>query len=380
MHNTTPAHRACGVRTQEEDTVTMEVLKLIETLRGGAERFPRRKELLLLSGMTHEEQSALREAWPHIPVESRRLLTKTLLETAEADATATFDEVFFVALHDPDEQVRVTALQGLWEYTEETFIPTLIDMMDHDPSVAVRAEAATRLGRFAMAGEVGELDPEATDLVSRALIAVWNSPDEDVEVRRRALESVSCLATDEVNEMIQAAYSDKDERMNISAVYAMGQTLDYIWAPYILEELKNPRPEMRYEAAHAAGELALIDAMPVLLDLAHDTDAEVRVAAITALGDIGGERAVEALLSLARSADETTRDAALDALELAIFAENPLSSLAWEWATLWDTESEPGAEDELQGEWEEEWDVELDEAEDEDEDDWQHDDYCDRWN
>lgn len=360
--------------------MTTKVLKLIETLRGGADRFPRHKELLLLSGMTPEEQSALREAWPHIPLLTRRQLVAALGYLAEADATATFEEVFLLATEDPDEEVRLAALRGLWDYDEEAFVPTLIQIMDSDSSAPVRAEAAIILGKFAMLGELEELEPETTDLVRRALLAVWNSPDEDVEVRRRALESVSCLATDEVNEMIQAAYSDKDERMNISAVYAMGQTLDDMWAPYVLKELKNPRPEMRYEAAHAAGELTLTDAIPTLLDLAHDADAEVRVAAITALGNIGGERAVEALLSLARSADEATRDAALDALELAIFAEDPLSLRAWEWAMFWDTEFEPGAEDELQEEWDDEWGVELDEAEDEDEDDWEHDGARDRWN
>lgn len=350
--------------------MTTQVLELIETLRGEAERFPSLKELLLLSGMTREEESALREAWLHIPVERRRFLVTTLLETAEADATAVFDEVFLVALHDPDEQVRVVALQGLWEYMEETFIPTLIDVMNHDPSVAVRAEAAIRLGGFAMAGALEDLGPEATDLVRQALIAVWNSPDQDVEVRRRALESVSCLSTDEITEMIQAAYSDKDERMNVSAVYAMGQTLDEMWVPYVLRELKNPRPEMRYEAAHAAGELALTEAIPTLLDLVHDADTEVRVAAIIALGSIGGDLAADILMSLARSADDVISEAAMDALDLIMFSEDPLSPRASEWESWWEPEDELGAEDES----DDEWDEELDEA------GWEHDGAPRQWN
>ncbi len=355
-----------------------DIREMLEVLQSETASFPRRVELGLLTYLDREDERALREAWPRIPVEKRRRLITALVEMAEDDATLTFEDVFLVAVGDSDAQVRVAALQGLWDYMEEDFIPTLVDMMKSDPSVAVRAEAAASLSRFANAGELGDLNPDATEYVRRALVAVWNSPDEDVEVRRRALESLSFLSVDEVPEMIRAAYSDTDERMNASAVYAMGQTLDEAWAPYVLRELKNPRPEMRYEAAHAAGELRLTDALPMLLDLAHDADAEVRIAAITSLGLIGGERALQALLELARSADEVTREAALDALEIAMFEVDPLSPLAAELEEVLSAASGIGVDELFEG-----WDEDEDEAddedaddEDEDEDDWGR----DRWN
>lgn len=351
------------------------ILDLIESLKSGGERLPPRKELDLLADMRPEDRDLLREAWPHISLETRRRLVATLSKTAEADATAIFDDVFLVALGDPDEEVRLTALEGLWEYRDESFVPTLIRMMVSDPSVLVRAEAAMSLGKFAMAGELEEIDPQTTDMVRRALVAVWNSPDQDVEVRRRALESVSCLTSDEIGSMIEAAYRDKDERMNVSAVYAMGQTLDEVWAPYVLKELRSPRPEMRYEAAQAAGELQLTDAVPTLLDMVNDPDTDVRLVAIEALGVIGGERAIQALMELARNENEAIREAALDALDVAEFEEDPLGPGIMSWLFVQDAETLKSMG------WDEDIDEDVDEDEFEgDDDEWERDADRDRWN
>lgn len=355
-----------------------QVLQVIESLKRGGEQLPPRKQLDLLMDMTQEEQDALRDAWPHIPVKTRRRLVATLRDMAEADALGIFDHVFLVAVGDPDEEVRLAALDGLWGYTEESFAPTLIRMMVSDPSVAVRAEAAMGLGNFAMDGELEEIDPKTTDLVRRALLAVWNSPDQDVEVRRRALESVACLTCDEVPGMIEAAYHDQDERLNVSAIYAMGRTLDEAWAPYVLRELKSPRPEMRYEAARAAGELQLADAVPTLLDMVNDPDTDVRIAAIDALGLIGGERAIQALMDLAQNENEAIREAALDALDEANFALDPLAP-----GFLWWMERD--AETAGIMDWGEEIDKDLDEDADEDnfgddDEEWTRDTDRDRWN
>ncbi|MGB9593041.1 MAG: HEAT repeat domain-containing protein [Anaerolineae bacterium] len=350
--------------------------RLLEGLQTWDESILTSKWMSLLNAIGPDEQRALREAWPHIPLHGRRLLAQNLREMAEADILVSFTNVFLVALDDPDEQVRLTALMGLWEYDEEDFVPTLIRMMESDPSVAVRAEAAMQLGRFAMAGELEEIAPETADAVRRALMTAWNSPDQDVEVRRRALESVACFTSDEIGGMIEAAYRDKDERMNVSAVFAMGQTADETWAPYVLKELQSPRPEMRYEAARAAGELRLADAMPTLLDMLNDPDTDVRVAVIEALGLIGGERALQTLLELAQNENDVIREAALDALEVAEFGEDPLSPTVLTWMMSrgltevedWDKE------------WEEEEEEEEEEEDEDDEDEWEHDWDRDRWN
>jgi hypothetical protein len=333
------------------------LLELIRTLQGNPATLPASKNLMELSALPPIDQRALRKAWPGIAIETRRHLTEALAEMAESDVNSDFGAVFRLALEDDDEEVRVAGLAGVWEDEDESLVPILVHLMDTDPSVAVRASAALSLGRFAMFGELEELNPKTTAAVRAALLAAIRSPEQDTEVRRRALEAVSCMSGDDITELIRDAYRSKDDRMTVSAVFAMGRSLDEDWAPIVRRELKNARPEIRFEAARAAGELELTDAVPTLLEMLYDPEAEVRGAAIEALGNIGGERALQALAELAKSDNESIKYAALDALEIARFNDDPLSPEVLSWlfdreAIEWDMEDEPDDGDEP--EWEDE--------------------------
>jgi HEAT repeat protein len=84
----------------------------------------------------------------------------------------------------------------------------------------------------------------------------------------------------------------------------MGRSQDSRWLPTILLQLESEDPEIRFEAARAAGLLGSTDALPVLILAARDDDAEVRHVAISAIGQIGGRGAVRALERLAADAGE----------------------------------------------------------------------------
>jgi len=334
--------------------------ELIPMLQKGRSELPASKHLMALSALPADQRRALQEAWPSIPVGSRRSLMSTLAAMAELDVDANFGAVFRLALEDGDEAVRLAALEGLWEDEDEMLVPSLVRLMNADPSTDVRAAAAVSLGRFAMVGELEELNPKMTAIVREALLAAIHSQEQDMEVRRRALESVSCMSGDNISDLIRAAYRDKDERMTVSALFAMGRSLDDMWAPDVLRELKNARPEIRFEAARSAGELELTDAVPTLLEMLYDPESEVRDAAIEALGNIGGERALQALAELAKSDNESIRHAALEALEIARFNEDPLAPEVLSW--LFEREAaERGSEDD---DWDDDWDDDGDEDDD----------------
>jgi HEAT repeat protein len=121
-----------------------------------------------------------------------------------------------------------------------------------------------------------------------------------------------------VPELIQEAYEADDLKMRASAVHAMGRSYDQDWGEIILDELLNEEPEMRYEAARAAGELELEEAIPTLGQLLMDEDREVTENAIWALGEIGGDaarRLLEDVLERAEIMDDTEL---LEAIEEAL--------------------------------------------------------------
>jgi HEAT repeat protein len=96
----------------------------------------------------------------------------------------------------------------------------------------------------------------------------------------------------------------------------MGRSADPYWRHLLLPELDSDRPEMRFEAARACGELELAHAVPQLGNMAlNDSDLEVQQAAIWALGNIGGKEARRILESCYEGDDEVLSEAAADALD-----------------------------------------------------------------
>jgi HEAT repeat protein len=160
-----------------------------------------------------------------------------------------------------------------------------------------------------------------------ALVRVCEAEEEDCDVRRRALEALAYTGTDEVVRLITRAYEHPEERMRVSAVFAMGRSADPRWSRCVRQELSSPNPELRFEGARASGELALSDAVADLVELTEDVDGEVQEAAVWALGQIGGSRAKQVLERVRQDGTAPLRAAAQDALAEFEFLHGELSEI-----------------------------------------------------
>ncbi len=279
-------------------------------------------ELYALSGMSPQELGIFAERWPNIPLERQRAILEHMVHLTEESFGADFNAIFRSLLASEDDQIRAKALDGLWEMEEAGLIAPLVSILREDPSELVRARAATALGHFALLAELEELDPHHSTLVRKTLLESIRDEGEALEVRRRAVESVSSFGGEEIQGLIGKAYDHLAEKMRVSAVFAMGRSLDPRWSDIILIELENRNPEMRYEAAIASGQLQIAQAVATLIDVIGDPDAEVRGGAIWALGQIGGREAKEALQTCCLSGDEELAEAAHEALEELEFNES----------------------------------------------------------
>lgn len=282
-------------------------------------------KLVNLSGLSPDETEQLRGQWESLPVERRRELLNRLNDIADDDPELDFNAVFRLGLHDPIGNVRIQAIDGLWECQERWLIDELIDLMQQDGEAEVRSTAASNLGKFALLGELEELLPRDSQRVREALLATIRNNDEPLDVRRRAVEAISPFSDDTINDLIRDAYYDTDLKMRASALYAMGVHCDPAWLPVLLTELRSSEAELRYEAARACGEMEDERAVGALADVTRDHDLQVRTAAIESLGRIGGNTARRVLKRLLTDDDEATRDAAREALEEMDSFENPLS-------------------------------------------------------
>ena len=282
-------------------------------------------KLANLSALSPEEQRLFLEAWAKMGFKRRRQIASRLVELAEENFKLNFDDTFLTCLQDPDEIVRVKSIEGLWECENRYLIDPLITMLREDSKESVRAAAAIALGKFAMLAELGKLRPDEGAKVERALLDVIDDQEEQLEVRRRAIEAIAPLSLPKVTEIIQQAYQSDDPRIRVSAIYAMGRNSDPAWLPMLVKELSSPDAEIRFEAAGACGELGEESAMPHLARLIHDLDSQVQLSAIAALGQIGGSEAEAALQECLNHPNEHIRQAAGEALEELGLGKDPFS-------------------------------------------------------
>lgn len=273
-----------------------------------------------LDALNQDQVQALWTLWTGLDADVRRRVILALTETSETNFELDFSAVGRMALADESAAVRSLAIDLLWEDESPALFEALLQMAGDDEAVDARASAASALGRFVLMGELGTLNGVDFVRAQDQLLDILYDAQEDLDVRRRALEAIANSAHEAVDDAIVEAYQSDDLRMRVSAVFAMGRTADKQWAPQVLNELESDEPEMRFEAARAAGELELEDATPMLAQLAFEGDVETRDAAIWSLGEIGGKEALRVLNVLSEETREVGDEDLQGALEDAIAA------------------------------------------------------------
>lgn len=279
-----------------------------------------------LSSLNPAELKLLEQAWATIELKRRRQIMYRLVELVEDNFELDFDDIFKGRLKDEDAEVRSKAIEGLWENEEASLIEPLIELLEKDSSEAVQAAAATALGKFALLAELEKLRPNYKARISKSLLAVINDQAKPVEVKRHALEAASPLALPQMKKAIAEAYRSGDNKLKISALFAMGKSGNTSWMPILLKELTSPDAEIRYEATGACGELGEEEAASYLCEMVNDPDIDVRLAAVQALGKIGGPEAKGCLEKCLNHPDEAIQAAAKQALSQLEAEEDPLFS------------------------------------------------------
>ena len=282
----------------------LDITQVMADLRN--EKVPLNRELLFsLSDLNATGKEALSKTWVRIEVERRRKLMSALVDLAENAFEVDFNSIFRVALDDEDAEIRSQAISELWEDDSPNLIGPLLKLLSEDRSEQVRAQAAESLGRFVLLGELGKLDMRVAFAVQEALLQTYQSSPDALEVKCRALASLAYSGDEGVLDLIDKAYREGDDRLATCAIFSMGRSADPRWSDIVIRELSNSKPEFRFDAAQASGELELIEAVHPLGELAEqDPDTEVRIMAIWALGQIGGHEARRTIESL----QETEQD------------------------------------------------------------------------
>jgi HEAT repeat protein len=296
--------------------------KVLDSLLGDSREFPRRY-LQEFSDIGAPELKSLLDVWPRVELSRKLTLLEELDVLAENDTLVSFDDFASALLTDPDPQIRTRAIRLLDESEDVKLVPSYLDMLRNDPDINVRAEAATALNLFVDLGELEEISKNIHRQVEDALLAAITSED-DVRVRRAALESIGYSSRPEVVTLIESSFQREDPNWQVSALTAMGRSADERWAEEVTRALVNENDNIRRAAVQAAGELPLKTTRPLLLRmLGEEEESSVLSALIWSLSQIGGEDVRTYLVNLLDTMEDEEQIAFLEeALDNLAFTED----------------------------------------------------------
>jgi HEAT repeat protein len=248
---------------------------------------------------------------------SQRKRIRELSEAEEENYSENRAPIYTMLMNHSDAEVRRCAVEAMWYYPDEMHLDRILNTFWFDNDEEVRGRAAMVLGRYMYEGFViEELDQTLAQRVKRALLEASTDEGERVTVRRFALEALSfCTDDAQVLNLIERAYFSPDQRMQLSALFAMGRSGLERWHGYLLRGLDESDKEFRIEAISGCGEAQIISSVPALQKMCFDMDRDVRLEAIWALGKIGDERALHTLQRCTRDPDSEVSEVAHDAIE-----------------------------------------------------------------
>ncbi len=293
-------------------------------------RDPRLKfgSLRFLSGLTRGESGPVREVWPTLPVERRRRLVRAMNDLAELSVELDFARVLRIAMRDIDADVRMHAIEALWEYEGADLLTALLGVVQYDESAQVRQAAAKALAPFAVRAVTGNVPEPLVTHLHDTLLATAQNLREPIEIHRPAIESLGAFIDAPVAALITDLYNRGDPEDRASALHAMGRSVDPRWLATVRAETEAEESEVRFEAARALGEIGQAEGVPDLIARLDDEDRAVRLAAVFALGQIGSRTATSALREHRADADDEDWTDAIDAALIeASYADQPLFPL-----------------------------------------------------
>lgn len=295
--------------------------KVIAEIAEGGEEISR-ASLQQFSDIDPASLKALQQAWPSIPAARKRKLLEGLEALADEDTLVSFEDFARSLLADPDAEVRMRAIRLLDECDDQRLMTSFIRMMTDDQDAETRSQAATALGRFVELGELEEIPQESRRQLEDALLEKANGEDQ-VLVRRSALEALGYSSRPEVITLIESAFRRENPDWQASALFAMGRSYDERWEDAVLSRLTDVNPLIRLAAVEAAGELRLASARTLLFQVLEEEEEEnITSAAIWSLSQVGGEDVrlyIENLLDVAE--DEEDVKFLEDALENVEFTD-----------------------------------------------------------
>ncbi|MEW6400305.1 MAG: HEAT repeat domain-containing protein [Chloroflexota bacterium] len=241
---------------------------------------------------------ALQDAKPS----TRRLAAQML---ARMRATSAIPALRY-ELFDPDPEVRVAVLEALESLGATAALDEIVTQLD-EPDERVRKQSLAVIAKFA---------PPLSPALSEKLTQLLNH-DPSIAVQAQAARTLSVLGAGEraIPELMIWLYS-KETELRRAALETLGEAARHLKIPLeskpLLTALEDPAPAIRRAAALGLAGFQEASVNKALITLLSDPDETVRSAVVHALRERGDE-ACQSVMEIFET-DDPAIDAALDVL------------------------------------------------------------------
>ncbi|MEM9778101.1 MAG: hypothetical protein AAF902_26225, partial [Chloroflexota bacterium] len=109
-----------------------------------------------LSDLPAEYAAELKKVWSTIGDRRREMIARSMADIAENNYQVDFSPIAADLLTDKSENVRLAALDMLWDTDKVWLVNPIVKLMRDDQSTAVRASAAGSLGHYLLMAQWGE--------------------------------------------------------------------------------------------------------------------------------------------------------------------------------------------------------------------------------
>jgi HEAT repeat protein len=238
-------------------------------------------------------------------------------------------DVLLGLLDDPQQSVRIAALEGLAGLRIPTDVGPIVRML-RDPDLTVQSKAIDTVSQIDDPSTVGhllDLLQDESEYVRRAGVEVLNhigNPstvkellealrDRDWGVRVRAADALGTIGGPKVVEAMLSLLSDRDDFIRRSAIEVLNMTKDGRALDHLIKALSDEDWWVAERAADAIAQMGDQRAVPALLELM-EQKPESSPAAIRALAALKDRRALRPVLGQLSSRKKAARTEALRAL------------------------------------------------------------------
>jgi len=201
-------------------------------------------------------------------------------------------------LKNPDQDIVLAVVETLGRTGDPVALPPLIELLDTDPSDAVRMSVVRAMGQLG--------DPEAVPVL------VGRLNDSVSVVKSIAAEALVRIGPASVKPLLETLNNRDPETQDLAAT-ALAKIGTPVVEP-LIERLSVSNARLSWTIMDILGNIRDEDAVDAIIEKLQDADPDVAIKAAETLGSIGSESAIQPLILQVNSPESLARHAAVEAL------------------------------------------------------------------